>query len=71
MEAKLEKVYESPYSIIYRKKEVDGQFRSVKVLKNAHAHPRSILQFNNEFNILSELDIPGIKKVFSKEVIQG
>ncbi|HEX5112933.1 MAG TPA: serine/threonine-protein kinase PknK, partial [Saprospiraceae bacterium] len=71
MDAQLEKVYESPYSIIYKKKEPNGQLRSVKVLKASYAHPRSILQFNNEFAILSELDIPGIKKVFSKETVQG
>jgi len=71
MEEQLVKVYESPNSIIYKKKEPDGQFRSVKVLKGSHAHPRSILQFNNEYTILSELDIPGIKKVYTKELIQG
>src|SRR6188472_3350193 len=71
MDAQLEKVYESPHSIIFKKKEDNGQWRSVNVLKSSYAHPRSILQFNNEFAILSELDIPGIKKVYSKEFVQG
>ncbi|HJW31068.1 MAG TPA: AAA family ATPase, partial [Saprospiraceae bacterium] len=71
MEALMEKVYESPNSIIFRKSENGGPWVAVKVLKSAHAHPRSILQFNNEFSILSDLDIPGVKKVYSKELIQG
>src|SRR5215510_13769660 len=70
MESVLEKLYESPNSIVF-KKEDNGKSMAIKVLKAAHAHPRSILQFNNEFSILVELDIPGVKKVISKEMIQG
>lgn len=67
----LEKVYESTNSTVFRKEEADGKFRIIKVLKIAQAHPRSILQFNNEYSILSELNIPGVTKVYSKELIQG
>ncbi len=71
MEAVLEKVYESPNSTIFKKKDADGKLFALKVLKTAHAQPRTILQFNNEYSILSELDIPGVTKVISKEFIQG
>lgn len=71
MEGPLEKIYESGSSIVFKQSDPNGSFKAIKVLKAAHAHPRSVLQFNNEFSILSELEIPGVKRVFSKELIQG
>ena len=67
----LEKVYESTNSTVFRKTEADGKYSVIKVLKIAQAHPRSILQFNNEYAFLSELNIPGVTKVCAKELIQG
>lgn len=71
MEPILEKLYESPNSTIYRKTTSAGQAQALKVLKITHANPRLILQFNNEFSILSELDFPGVTRVYAKEIIQG
>src|SRR4030095_13533189 len=71
MEALLEKIYESPNATVYKQKEPDGQSITIKVLKTDISNPRQILKFNNEFSILSELDIPGIKKVISKGFHQG
>lgn len=71
MEAPLEKLYESANSTIYRKTEEDGSLHVLKVLKAAQALPRTILQFNNEYSILSELDIEGVTKAVSRESVQG
>jgi len=71
MESLLEKIYESPNTTVYKKTESVGQSFTIKVLKTDFTSPKQILQFNNEFSILTELDIPGIKKVISKGSHQG
>ncbi|HUR32128.1 MAG TPA: AAA family ATPase, partial [Saprospiraceae bacterium] len=65
MELELEKIYESPFATVYKKFD-SGQIYTVKVLKSDFSNPRQILQFNNEYSILTELDIPGVRKVISK-----
>ncbi len=71
MEAQLEKIYESGNSTVYKKTSGDGQPLTVKVLKTDFTNPRQILQFNNEFTILTDLMIPGVKRVVSKELFNG
>jgi predicted ATPase/class 3 adenylate cyclase len=67
----LEKIYESPNSTVYKQVETEGSPLMIKVLKTDYTNPRQILQFNNEFSILTELDIPGVRKVVSKGTYQG
>ncbi len=71
MELLLEKIYESPNATVYKKLETGGHAFIIKVLKTDFANPRQILQFNNEYSILTELDIPGVRKVVSKGNHQG
>ena len=71
MEATLEKIYESNYAIVYKQSDDAGKSYIVKVLKSDISNPRKILQFNNEFAILTELDIPGVKKVISRGSYDG
>src|SRR5688572_14756558 len=67
----LEKIYESPNATVYKQSIQDGQVYSVKVLKSDLSSPRQILQFNNEYAILSDLDIKGVKKVLAKGIYEG
>lgn len=67
MEPPLEKIYESPNCTVYKKTATDGLSYSIKVLKTDISNPKQILHFNNEYNILTELDIPGVKRVIAKE----
>ncbi|MEO5906183.1 MAG: AAA family ATPase, partial [Saprospiraceae bacterium] len=71
MDVDLEKIYESPSITVYKKIEPGGHAYSLKVLKTDFSEPRQILQFNNEYSILTELDIPGVRKVVSKGNHQG
>ncbi len=71
MEQLLEKIYESSNTTVYKKTESAGQAFTIKVLKSDFTNTKQILQFNNEYSILMELDIPGIKKVISKGSYQG
>src|SRR5687767_12125220 len=71
MEVLLEKIYESSNATVYKKTDADGHSLAIKVLKTDISNPRQILQFNNEFTILTELDIPGVRKVLSKGIHEG
>lgn len=71
MELTLEKIYESAFSTVYKKPNGDGKLYTIKVLKTDFSNPRQILQFNNEYSILTELDIPGVRKVISKGNYEG
>ncbi len=71
MEQLLEKIYESSNATVYKETDPSGHAFTIKVLKTDISNPRQILKFNNEYSILSELDIPGIKKVISKGIHQG
>ncbi len=71
MELLLEKIYESPNATVYKKSEDGKPQVAIKVLKTDFSSPKQILQFNNEFSILTELDIPGVRKVISKGTHQG
>lgn len=70
MESSLEKIYESQNSTVYKKSEKGG-YVTIKVLKPDLTNSRQILQFNNEFSILSELNIPGIRHVIAKTTFEG
>ncbi|MDQ3016036.1 MAG: AAA family ATPase, partial [Bacteroidota bacterium] len=71
MELVLEKIYESPNATVYKSTEKGKPSLSMKVLKTDFASPKQILQFNNEYSILTELDIPGVRRVISKGSHQG
>ncbi|MEP6646182.1 MAG: AAA family ATPase [Saprospiraceae bacterium] len=71
MEQVLEKIYESANATVYKKNDPVHGLITLKVLKADFTNPKQILKFNNEYSILSGLDIPGIKKVISKGVYQG
>ena len=71
MELTYEKIYESPFATVYKKQDESGHTFTVKVLKTDFSNPRQILQFNNEYSILTELDIPGVRKVVSKGIHEG
>ena len=70
MELELEKIYDSPFATVYKKID-SGQTYTVKVLKSDFTNPKKILQFNNEYSVLSDLDIPGVTKVISKGTHEG
>lgn len=71
MDLTLEKIYESPNATVYKKLEPGKPAYTVKVLKTDFSDPKQILQFNNEFAILTDLDIPGVRKVISKGSYEG
>ncbi|HZV71711.1 MAG TPA: AAA family ATPase [Saprospiraceae bacterium] len=71
MEQLLEKIYESGNATVYKKIDGDNHAVTIKLLKTDFANPKQILKFNNEYSILADLDIPGIKKVISKGIYQG
>lgn len=66
-----EKIYESSNATVYKHKETGGNTFSVKVLKSDFSNPRQILQFNNEYSILADLDVRGVRKVLSKGIYDG
>jgi serine/threonine protein kinase len=71
MDPMLEKIYESANSTVYKRTEPDGSLVTLKVLKPDVSNPVQLLQFNNEFDILSELDIDGVRKVRAKGYFDG
>src|SRR5690606_428289 len=71
MDTTLEKIYESSNSTVYKKTDPGGTAITIKVLKPDLNNPKQILQFNNEFAILSGLNISGVKQVLSKGYFEG
>ena len=60
-------VYESKKSKVFRRQEDgSGMVTAVKVLNYEFPTPADIAQFHNEFDIISELKLPGIRGLLRK-----
>src|SRR4029077_15474577 len=54
-------VYESKKSKVFRREDGSGTVTAVKVLNYEFPTPADIAQFHNEFDIIRELKLPGIR----------
>lgn len=65
-----ELIFEGNHSLIYRKQESDTQgFVTVKLLKEVTPPAQQLAQFNNEYEITHQLDIPGIRRALRRDVM--
>ncbi|EAY31962.1 AAA family ATPase [Microscilla marina] len=63
-------LYESPSTKVYCQKTDNGENQVVvKVLSEEFPSSEKLVQFNNEYHIVKNLNIPGIRKVFKKEKV--
>jgi len=64
-------IFEGNNSIVY-KTQANGQDPMVlKVMKQLHVAPEQLALFNNEYDIIENLDIKGIRKAYQKTEIDG
>ena len=60
-------IYESARSKIFLAKDDEDRLSILKILNNDYPTPRDVAQFNNEFSITQQLNIPGIRRVLSAQ----
>jgi PAS domain S-box-containing protein len=61
-------IYESPYSLVFRgTRKGDLQAVILKVLKNTELHSQQIGEYQREYKILSNLNLPGVIQVYGLE----
>jgi len=72
IQEKLQKIYESSNSTIYKGlyKDFDDEV-IVKVLNADSPDKKQIAQFNNEYNFIHNLEIPGVRKALKKTETAG
>ncbi len=70
LEDERELIFEGDHSLIYRQREPkNGKLITVKLLKEIVPPAQQLAQFNNEFEMTSQLAIPGIRRALRREII--
>ena len=65
-------IFESSNSIIYRQKEIKNEKTVIlKVLRDPHPSPQKIAQFNNEYELTKNLEIPGVRRALELTKVNG
>lgn len=68
----LEKVYESSQSLIYRAYHETDQLPVIlKILKASYLKPTTLSQFKQEYEIIKQLNLPGVIKTYGLEKYQN
>jgi PAS domain S-box-containing protein len=66
-----EEVYVGTNSLVYRgRREIDASPVILKILKQAYPPPEQIARFRREYEILRDLDLPGVVSAYSLETDQ-
>ncbi|MEZ4454674.1 MAG: AAA family ATPase, partial [Nannocystaceae bacterium] len=63
-----ERIYQGDASVVYRGRRLaDGAAVTIKVPRSDRPRPRSIATLRHEYNLLRELDVPGVIRVIALE----